>query len=283
MAHYEIIYAGVDAQIVLNFHTMREQSPDKFVGRFINQFWYGIMGWNEIWQPHCTNLKKFMTLLVDGKEVDLPDDTEGLIFSNIPSFGGGMKLWDVSNEFSDNSERVHSLDEGDAVRTNVPSSASSRRTSARLKSTIKSQEKIATSTTGAASGNAESGAKTQWKPASIQDGKLEIVAVTGSLHLAQLKLGLTSCVKVAQTPDIEIRLLRALPLQVDGEPWIQDKCAIRIRCSEKMVMLKRRCDYSSTDEVSDVLNWAERTDVISSKQKLALLSEFSRRAEIDEL
>jgi diacylglycerol kinase (ATP) len=269
---------GVDAQIVLNFHTMREQSPDKFVGRFINQFWYGIMGWNEIWQPHCTNLKKFMTLLVDGKEVDLPDDTEGLIFSNIPSFGGGMKLWDVNNETSTSApepDRSYDNNSDDEIR-DAPLSSSTRRRSARLKS-IRSQEQASKDQ----SQSSESSNK--WKPASIQDGKLEIVAVTGSLHLAQLKLGLTSCVKVAQTSSIEIRLLRPLPLQVDGEPWVQDKCVIRIYCSEKMVMLKRRCEFRSSDEVSDVLNWAERTQVISSKQKLALLSEFSRRAEVDEL
>jgi diacylglycerol kinase (ATP) len=256
---------------------MREQSPDKFVGRFINQFWYGIMGWNEIWQPHCTNLKKFMTLLVDGKEVDLPEDTEGLIFSNIPSFGGGMKLWDVSNEASIAPEPNRSSDyNSDEGIHDAPLSSSTRRRSARLKS-VRSVEPAPRDV----SQSVESTNK--WKPASIQDGQLEIVAVTGSLHLAQLKLGLTSCVKVAQTSNIEIRLLRPLPLQVDGEPWVQDKCVIRIYCSEKMVMLKRRCEFRSSDEVSDVLNWAERTKVISSKQKLELLSEFSRRAEVDEL
>ena len=77
---------------------MREQSPEKFFGRFINQFWYGIMGWNEIWTPHCTNLKRFVSLVVDGVAIDLPEDTEGLILCNIPSFGGGIKLWDITHD-----------------------------------------------------------------------------------------------------------------------------------------------------------------------------------------
>ena len=55
------------------------------------------MGWNEIWTPHCTNLRKFVKLTADGKSIELPGDTEGLIFCNITSFGGGMKLWDDTN------------------------------------------------------------------------------------------------------------------------------------------------------------------------------------------
>lgn len=88
---------GVDAQIVLNFHTMREQSPDKFFSRIVNQLWYGMLGWKEIWTPHCTNLKQFIKLKADGEVIDLPENTEGLIFSNIPSFGGGMKLWNCND------------------------------------------------------------------------------------------------------------------------------------------------------------------------------------------
>jgi hypothetical protein len=77
---------------------MREQSPEKFFNRIVNQFWYGIMGWNEIWTPHCTNLKQHISLIADGEVVELPEDTEGLIFSNIPSFGGGMKLWNIQDK-----------------------------------------------------------------------------------------------------------------------------------------------------------------------------------------
>ena len=77
---------------------MREQSPEKFFSRLVNQLWYGVVGWKEIWTPHCTNLKQHIKLTVDGKEVNLPEDTQGLIFSNIPSFGGGMKLWDGDSQ-----------------------------------------------------------------------------------------------------------------------------------------------------------------------------------------
>jgi hypothetical protein len=71
-------------------------SPENFFSRLVNQLWDDIVGWKEIWTPHCTNLKQFIKLKADGELIDLPDNTEGLIFSNIPSFGGGMKLWNCN-------------------------------------------------------------------------------------------------------------------------------------------------------------------------------------------
>ncbi len=118
-----------------------------------------------------------------------------------------------------------------------------------------------------------------WREGSIQDRRIEVVAVTGSLHLAQLKLGLTSCLKVAQGTNVELRILRPLPMQVDGEPWVQNSCTVKLDPCDQAAMLQRR-DDQVTDDVSDVLNWAERNKVISTKQKLALVQEFSRRLEI---
>ncbi|CAM9245241.1 unnamed protein product [Ectocarpus fasciculatus] len=222
---------GVDAQIVLNFHTMREQSPEKFFSRLVNQLWYGVVGWKEIWTPHCTNLKRYIKLAADGKEVELPEDTQGLIFSNIPSFGGGMKLWEGGS--------------AEGMRAGPLSSE-------------------------------------RWTVPSIQDKKIEVVAVTGSLHLAQLKLGLTGCTKLAQCETMEIETFRQLPFQVDGEPWVQSKCVVKLAPSESgpVTVLKRHVNqYGADQDISDVLNWAERGKIITHAQKSIILREFSRRRE----
>ncbi len=121
-----------------------------------------------------------------------------------------------------------------------------------------------------------------WSRASIQDAMIEVVAVTGSLHLAQLKLGLSSCLKVAQGTNIEIKFTKQLPLQVDGEPWIQNPCTISLEPNGQYAMLKRREDQPKSDQVVEVLDWAERTNVISNKQKIGLLKEFSRRLELNQ-
>jgi len=50
---------------------------------------------------------------------------------------------------------------------------------------------------------------------------LEVVGVTGVVHLGQIQSGLRSAMRIAQGGHIKIRLNTELPVQVDGEPWIQ--------------------------------------------------------------
>lgn len=122
----------------------------------------------------------------------------------------------------------------------------------------------------------------RWTMPSIQDKKIEVVAVTGSLHLAQLKLGLTGCTKLAQCETMEIETFRQLPFQVDGEPWVQSKCVVKLAPSESgpVTVLKRHVNqYGADQDISDVLNWAERGKIITHAQKSIILREFSRRRE----
>jgi diacylglycerol kinase (ATP) len=53
------------------------------------------------------------------------------------------------------------------------------------------------------------------------DGMLEVVGVTGVVHLGQIQSGLRSAMRIAQGGHIKIRLNSDMPVQVDGEPWIQ--------------------------------------------------------------
>ena len=50
---------------------------------------------------------------------------------------------------------------------------------------------------------------------------LEIVGVTGVVHLGQIQSGLRSSIRVAQGGHIRIHLHTDMPVQVDGEPWVQ--------------------------------------------------------------
>ena len=122
----------------------------------------------------------------------------------------------------------------------------------------------------------------KWTSPSIQDKKIEVVAVTGSLHLAQLKLGLTGCTKIAQCETMVIETFRQLPFQVDGEPWVQSKCVAKLIPSDNgpVTVLKRHIKhYGADQDISDVLNWAERGKIITHAQKNIILREYSRRRE----
>ncbi|GFG39879.1 hypothetical protein Cfor_03864 [Coptotermes formosanus] len=53
------------------------------------------------------------------------------------------------------------------------------------------------------------------------DGMLEVVGVTGVVHLGQIQSGFRSALRIAQGGHIKIHLNSDIPVQVDGEPWVQ--------------------------------------------------------------
>ncbi|XP_057627167.1 diacylglycerol kinase theta isoform X1 [Chionomys nivalis] len=55
----------------------------------------------------------------------------------------------------------------------------------------------------------------------IDDGLLEVVGVTGVVHMGQVQGGLRSGIRIAQGSYFRVTLLKATPVQVDGEPWVQ--------------------------------------------------------------
>ncbi|XP_065844000.1 diacylglycerol kinase theta-like isoform X2 [Oscarella lobularis] len=77
-------------------------------------------------------------------------------------------------------------------------------------------------------------------PPRINDGLLEIVGVTGVLHLAQIQGKVRSGIRLAQCSHVKIFLSDTLPVQIDGEPWLQESSTVVItRCSEWATMLMR--------------------------------------------
>ncbi|XP_059023609.1 diacylglycerol kinase theta isoform X5 [Mustela lutreola] len=55
----------------------------------------------------------------------------------------------------------------------------------------------------------------------MDDGLLEVVGVTGVMHMGQVQGGLRSGIRIAQGSYFRVTLLKATPVQVDGEPWVQ--------------------------------------------------------------
>lgn len=72
------------------------------------------------------------------------------------------------------------------------------------------------------------------------DGMLEIVGVTGVMHLGQIQSGLRYATRIAQGGHIKIHLNSDIPVQVDGEPWIQSPGDIVVlKSALKATMLKK--------------------------------------------
>ncbi|XP_074656115.1 diacylglycerol kinase theta-like [Tubulanus polymorphus] len=72
------------------------------------------------------------------------------------------------------------------------------------------------------------------------DGMLEIVGVSGVVHMGQIQSGLRSATRIAQGGHIRITLLTDIPVQVDGEPWLQSAGQVVVlRSALKATMLKK--------------------------------------------
>lgn len=72
------------------------------------------------------------------------------------------------------------------------------------------------------------------------DGMLEVVGVTGVVHLGQIQSGMRSAMRIAQGGHIKIHIHADMPVQVDGEPWVQAPCdVVVLKSALKATMLKK--------------------------------------------
>ncbi|XP_026186298.1 diacylglycerol kinase theta isoform X2 [Mastacembelus armatus] len=75
---------------------------------------------------------------------------------------------------------------------------------------------------------------------SIDDGLLEVVGVTGVVHMGQVQSGLRSGIRIAQGTYIRLTVSKPIPVQVDGEPWIQPPGHIIISAAGPKVWMLRK-------------------------------------------
>uniref|UniRef100_A0AAV1UC77 Diacylglycerol kinase n=1 Tax=Peronospora matthiolae TaxID=2874970 RepID=A0AAV1UC77_9STRA len=238
---------GVDAQVALEFHEQRERSPELFMSQFVNKLWYSQFGAKNFLVRTCAGLSDKVVLVCDGKRIALPDGTEGIIFLNINSYGGGSKLWH------------------DDAESDVECSDSDSETN--------DDDQSRTSSVGGTDAN------THFGSSSPHDNLLDIVAVYGTLHLGQMQVGLSKAVRLCQAKAVSLTLKESLPVQIDGEPWQQGRTTMKISFLQQAFMLSRTVDERDvvTKQVGEVLDWAEHTHVITSRQHDTLLVEIARR------
>ncbi|CAI0403909.1 unnamed protein product [Linum tenue] len=92
---------GCDAKLAYEFHVTRQEKPEKFSSQFVNKLRYAKEGARDIMDRACADLPWQVWLEVDGKDVQIPKDTEGLIVLNIGSYMGGVDLWQNDYEHDD--------------------------------------------------------------------------------------------------------------------------------------------------------------------------------------
>ncbi|CAK9166659.1 unnamed protein product [Ilex paraguariensis] len=212
---------GCDAKVAYEFHLTREENPYKFCSQFVNKLRYAKEGARVIMDRTCADLPWQVWLEVDGKDIQIPKDAEGLIVLNIGSYMGGVDLWQNDYEHDDSFNHQY-----------------------------------------------------------IHDKSLEVVCVSGAWHLGKLQVGLSQARRLAQGQVIRIHLSSPFPVQIDGEPFIQQPGCLEITHHGQVFMLRRA---SGSDEprghaaaiMTDVLVDAECKGLINASQKKLLLQQMA--------
>lgn len=120
------------------------------------------------------------------------------------------------------------------------------------------------------------------RPSSCQDGFLDVVSVRGAFHLGQIKVGLSTPQRLCQCREAVIVIKRKVPVQIDGEPWRQNVCTLRVRRKKDATRMLHRSENEGNGvetEVAHLLDWAEDKKLIDDNVHDALMKEFSRRIE----
>lgn len=295
---------GMDALSALQLHNLRENSPKLFFSRTVNKIWYTIYGLDDAIKSSCSDLPQQVKIVADGVEVPIPDDSQGLIILNIDSYVGGCPLWSrgvpvyntharrlqrrrysdsdfsvyesESTAFPLKKEGAGSFDGADSVtgdsknKDDIQSIAENFSTVPNLDvDEIEKQEKLGRITSCL-------------MPSSCQDGRLDVVSIRGNFHLGQIKLGLSKAQLLCQCSKLKVILKKKTAVQVDGEPYLQDKGVLRIsRKKDSAIMLHRATEEGGgvETEVAKLLDWAEESQIINHEAHGTLMREFSRRIE----
>ncbi|CAM0949394.1 unnamed protein product [Alopecurus aequalis] len=92
---------GCDAKVALDIHNLREENPERFYSQFMNKVLYAKEGAKNMMDNMFYYFPWEVKLEIDGSNIDIPQDSEGILVANIRSYMGGVDLWKNEDSVSD--------------------------------------------------------------------------------------------------------------------------------------------------------------------------------------
>uniref|UniRef100_A0A1J3J552 Diacylglycerol kinase n=1 Tax=Noccaea caerulescens TaxID=107243 RepID=A0A1J3J552_NOCCA len=96
------IGVGCDAKVALDIHNLREENPERFYSQFMNKVLYAREGARSIMDRTFEDFPWQVRVEVDGVDIEVPEDAEGVLVANIGSYMGGVDLWQNEDETYEN-------------------------------------------------------------------------------------------------------------------------------------------------------------------------------------
>ncbi|XP_064547880.1 diacylglycerol kinase 1 [Drosophila montana] len=203
---------GVDAAICVKFHLEREKNPHKFNSRMKNKLWYFEYATSETFAASCKNLHENIEIVCDGVALDLANGPhlQGVALLNIPYTHGGSNLW---------GEHLS--------QKRIRKSAGPFGKSRKLKSSDKEFSATSFNSVDLSVAIQDFG-----------DRLIEVIGLENCLHMGQVRTGLrASGRRLAQCSEVIIKTKKTFPMQIDGEPWMQMPCTIKVTHKNQVPML----------------------------------------------
>ncbi|VDM40492.1 unnamed protein product [Toxocara canis] len=207
------ISVGVDACVTYGMQSTRSSIPRAFSSRLLNKLLFFTYGTKDVLEHACADLEKKIELTVDGVVIPLPA-LEGITVLNIPCWGAGVRPWpdlpDMPQAVSDSKCSYYLLP-------------------------IEKEEELTSVLNLSFAFSEDIGPEFS---RSLFSEKFEVFGVRSSFHIAQMQMGVSQSVPLAQGSSLKLRLFgTAVPMQCDGEAWIQHPGTLHITHLDQATLL----------------------------------------------